>query len=41
MREAVQDYAAPVGRLTEQERLWTLNGRDFTDIPGVELYNPR
>ena len=37
-REVDLAIAAPA--LTHQARLWTLNRDDFSDIPGLELYEP-
>lgn len=32
------DLAIAACALTQGARLWTLNARDFKDVPGVELY---
>lgn len=34
------DLAIAAVALTQQARLWTLNGKDFGDVPGLELYEP-
>lgn len=35
------DLAVAACAVTHGARLWTLNGCDFADIPGLELYTPR
>lgn len=35
------DLAVAACAITHGARLWTLNGRDFADIPGLELFAPR
>jgi predicted nucleic acid-binding protein len=34
------DIAIAACALEQHARLWTLNGADFTDIPGLDLYQP-
>jgi predicted nucleic acid-binding protein len=35
------DLAVAACAVTHGARLWTLNWRDFADVPGLELYTPR
>jgi predicted nucleic acid-binding protein len=34
------DIAIAACALTQGARLWTLNSKDFKDLPGLELYEP-
>lgn len=35
------DLAIAACAIRQGARLWTLNSKDFADIPGLELYSPR
>ncbi len=35
------DIAIAACAILNKARLWTLNPSDFSDIPGVQLYNPK
>jgi len=40
-RDREIDIAIAATAIHQQARLWTLNPKDFADIPGLSLYRPR
>lgn len=38
-RRRAPDIAIAASAMANRSRLWTLNVRDFSDIPGLKLYN--
>jgi predicted nucleic acid-binding protein len=40
-RQRQADLAVAACALEHRARLWTLNDTDFTDVPGLTLYQPR